>query len=89
MRSIYNQLDKPGKKARRKYKKYLGELISHQVNKTLPEFQPPEYYNSNHYVGTGNIIGMTPDQEYYREFPVDTENIWLHHGYNSYYYLIN
>jgi hypothetical protein len=76
MSSIYNQLDKPSKKARKKYKKYLGTMISHQVSKTLPDFQPPEYYNSNHYVRTGKYIILTPDAGYYEQLPGDPNDIW-------------
>ena len=35
-------------------KKYLGKKLEVFIRKVLPEFESPEYVNSNNYVRTGN-----------------------------------
>ncbi|MGC9342392.1 MAG: lipase family protein [Bacteroidales bacterium] len=88
MRRIYNQLDKPSKKARKEYQKYLGKMISGQIQKSLPGYQPPEYFNSNHYVRTGNFIILHPESDYFEIYPEEADDIWRHHGFKAYFFLI-
>ncbi len=61
LRHLYNKLDKPTRRAQKNYQKYLGKMTSTLVQKSLPEYQSPEYYRSNHYVRTGNTIVLMAD----------------------------
>jgi hypothetical protein len=89
MTNVYNSLDKPAAKANRKFQKYLGKKLEVFVRKVLPEFESPEYVNSNNYVRTGKQIVLYPNAEYYELFPQDKSNIWINHMFESYLYLIN
>jgi hypothetical protein len=84
MKSVYNQLDKPTKKARRNYKKYLGKMTSKTVEKNIPGFIAPELYDSNHYVRTGNIIVLNPNDAYLEEFADDPKKLFIHHIHTPY-----
>ncbi|MCC5936960.1 MAG: lipase family protein [Lunatimonas sp.] len=84
LRRVYNQLDKPAKKARKNYRKYLGTFASKAVTKQLPEFEIPDYYMSNHYVRTGETIVLLPDDAYVREYPDDPKHPFLHHLHQPY-----
>ncbi|MFV0573197.1 MAG: lipase family protein [Xanthomarina gelatinilytica] len=92
LKSIYKNLKKPMDKARNKYQKYLGEEVSKMIRKSLPNFQPPEYFNSNHYMRVGRTIVLYADEEYYKEFPADPKSeyyIFTHHLFEPYKYLLD
>ncbi len=86
---MYNQLSKPPNKAQKRYQKYLGKMTSKSVQKILPGFVPPVYYNSNHYVRTGNMIVLLPDEEYFKLYPESqsSDNLFPHHLHPQYMYL--
>lgn len=84
MKSVYNQLDKPTKKARRNYQKYLGKMTSKTVVKNIPGYVAPAFYDSNHYVRTGNIIVLNPDDAYLKEFPDNPNTLFSHHIHAPY-----
>ncbi len=89
LKYMYNQLSKPPSKAQKRYQKYLGSMTSKTVQKTLPGFVPPAYYSSNHYVRTGNIIVLLPDEAYYQLYPdsQSAQNMFPHHLHPQYIYL--
>lgn len=87
LKHVYNQLTKHNKKAMRRYQKYLGKVASKFVTKQLVGFKSPEYFESNHYVRTGNMIVLYPDTEYYTQFPDSDTNLFVHHSLQSYLYL--
>ncbi len=87
LRRMYNQLDKPARKTQRNYQKYFGKYTSGLVRKSLHELIPPVYYNSNHYVRTGNIVVLFADDAYYKVFPDDPQKTFRHHLHPAYLYL--
>lgn len=91
LKSVYNKLSKPSKKAQRNYEKYLGKMVSKAVKKQLPAFRTPEYYHSNFYVRTGSTIVLTPDASYYQHFQMETKppTIWQHNLPEMYLYLLD
>lgn len=84
---VYKQLTKPTQKAQRKYQKYLGNIVSKFTRKQLKEFEEPVYYESNHYVRTGDIIVLMPDEKYYALYPDSKERVFVHHMLQPYLYL--
>jgi pimeloyl-ACP methyl ester carboxylesterase len=88
MRFGYNQLNKPTRKAMRKYQKYLGHMVGRYVRKQLPEFVPPAYYPSSNYMRAGQPIVLQADAEYYRRFPDNNRNVFVHHLLSPYLYLL-
>jgi len=90
LKSVYNKLDKPTKKAQKNYEKYLGEKTSGFILKSLKGFiPPPNYFHSNNYVRTGATIVLSPDKEYFSIFPADTDNILTHHNFEPYLFLLD
>lgn len=86
---VYKKLTKPAKKARKQYKKYLGNMVSKFVTSELDGFEPPkEYFNSNNYSRTGSMIVLYPKADYYQRFPDNSTNIWEHHFIPPYMYLM-
>jgi len=88
MKRIYTQLDKPTRKAQKKYEKYLGRMTSKFIKKKLPEFVPPKYSESNNYVRTGKTVVLYADDDYYKKFPMVAEDFAIHHNFNAYLYLL-
>ena len=84
---VYNSLDKPTAKANKKFQKYLGKKLEVFVRKVLPEFESPEYVNSNNYVRTGKQIVLYPNEEYFELFPQVKSNIWINHAFEPYLFL--
>jgi pimeloyl-ACP methyl ester carboxylesterase len=87
MNYFYNSLDKPTKKANKRYQKRLGKTLENFIMKSLPEYEPPRYFNSNNYARTGKSIVLYADSAYYQLFPDDPEKIWTHHAFEAYLYL--
>ncbi len=88
LKRVFNKLNKPTKKAQKNYQKYLGKMASKLVKEAIPGYITPEYFNSNHYVRTGNIITLFADSNYYSKFPDNPDNIFCHHFHDAYLYLI-
>ncbi len=84
---FYNSLDKPTKKANKRYQKQLGKTLGIFIKKSLPEYEIPKYYNSSNYTRTGESIVLYADPEYYKLFPNDPGKIWTHHAFEAYQYL--
>jgi len=88
---IYKRITDPSIKSVERYQKYLGEIISKQIQKHYPEFIIPEFAHSNEYVRTGHQVVLAPqDSAYYKEFDIhqDTTKFMLHHSTVAYYYLL-
>ncbi len=88
LRNVYNKLDKPTKKAQKKYEKYLGKMTLKVIRKKLPDFVPPEYSQSNNYARTGQTIVLFADEHYFELFPNNSSDISLHHNFGAYLYLL-
>jgi hypothetical protein len=89
LKHVYNQLDKPTKKAQKNYEKYLGEMTSKIIKQNINGFNPPLYYSSNHYVRTGSTIVLLPDDEYFKQFPDDASKLFPHHFHAQYLVLLD
>jgi len=85
----YKRLYKPAERTRKNYEKYLGRAISKQIRDFLPDFVPPEYYESINYSRAGHTIVLKPTGEYNRIFPDDPENLYAHHLPKNYLFLID
>lgn len=86
---LYKNLEKPPKKANKRYQKYLGKMIGNNIQGALPGFEMPPIYNSNNYVRTGSQIILHTNKAYYKIFPEDPEMIWNHHMFEAYMFLLN
>jgi hypothetical protein len=89
LKKIYNKLDKPTKKAQKRYEKYLGKMTSKIIKKSLPDFVPPQYFESNNYVRTGNTVVLFAGDDYYEKFPAVSHDISTHHNFKAYLYLLD
>jgi len=84
---VFSKLDRRTRKTQRTFEKYLGQLMSKQVRKTLPQFQPPAYSSGNNYMRAGVPIVLQPDETYRRTYPDDPNKIFQHHLFLPYYSL--
>ncbi len=87
-KKVYNNLDHPTQRAKRKFQKYLGDFAGKEVVKTLPSYQSPEFFDSNHFARAGNFIILSPNEEYFRTFPDEKEKTFKHHALQPYLYLL-
>lgn len=88
MNYAYKKLYNPTRKAQKNYQKILGGITSKRVEKLIPGFEAPAYYESNNYVRTGNTIVLLADKEYYEIYPNDEKKIFMHHFHLPYLYLV-
>lgn len=88
LKYVYNQLSKHPLKAQKKYEKFLGHYLYKGIKKQLPDFEEPTYLPSNDYVRTGHTIVLQTDEAYYKKFPNSQTNVFCHHFFIQYYYLI-
>lgn len=89
LKHVYNSLNNPTEKANRKFQKYLGTKLEGYVKKVLPDFESPNYVNSNNYVRTGQQIVLYPNKEYFELFPQDETKVWGNHMFECYLFLTN
>jgi heat shock protein HslJ len=83
----FNRLDKPTRRAQRNYEKYLGRMTAKMVKKTLTHYNPPDYFPSNDYVRTGNMIVLAGDSAYRKIYADTGKNIFIHHFHQPYLFL--
>ena len=88
LRHAYNRLYKTSRRARKTYQRYLGTVVYKLARKTLPQLQQPAYYNSMDYARAGNFIILNADADYYKKFPDSKTNVFVHHGFGAYMYLL-
>lgn len=89
LRHVYNQLDKPTKKAQKKYERYLGKMTSKIIKENIDGYVAPAFYKSNHYVRTGSTIVLLPDEDYYKVYPNDPSQFFIHHLHAPYLMLLD
>ncbi len=90
LKHVLKKLDKPSKKARDNFEKYLGRKLAKFLKPYLPEYIPPKnYFNSMDYVRTGTTISLLPDAAYYEKYPDSDTNQFVHHLHQPYLYLLD
>jgi Lipase (class 3) len=86
-KNIYKNLSKPSLKANKRFQKYMGKLIGGQIEKKMPGYDQPEYYNSSNYSRVGRQHVLYANADYYKIFP-ELGVLWNHHRYEAYIYLL-
>jgi hypothetical protein len=87
LKKKFKKLDKATRKAQKRFEQYLGKLAEKQVKKALPQFQPPNYSNSNNYQRAAVPIILKPNERYREQTSGETKNVFIHHSFEAYYYL--
>lgn len=62
--------------------------MTKQIQNYLPGFEPPSFDHSTNYVRVGNTIVLYADDAYYKIFPNNRGEIWQHHKFEAYFYLL-
>lgn len=89
LKSAYRKMDKPTRKSRRRFEKYLGRKLGKQIEKFVPGFEPPPYVEDNAYVRCGTFVSMVPEADYFSRYPENGgNNTFLHHSILPYLYLM-
>lgn len=88
LKHAYNQLNKPTKKAQRKYEKYLGKVATKFTKDFLNGYARPDFYHSSNYVRTGQTVVLLPDEEYFKKYPDTLDKLFPHHMHEQYLMLL-
>ncbi|WP_343671673.1 lipase family protein [Chitinophaga sp.] len=88
LRYMYGRLDNSSKRAARRMQRVLGKRLYAMVKKTLPGYKMPPFVYSHHYSPAGVPIILAPTADYDTKFPFDGKNIFVHHAYEPYQYLL-
>ena len=83
----YKRLTKPTEKVRRRYQRFFKKYLYKEIHKILPGYEQPPFYNSLNYQRTGVTIVLVPDEEYFRIFKNNSDNLFVHHFIEPYLYL--
>lgn len=89
MNNVYKKLDGSSAKAGRKFRKYLGEKMFTLSSKSLPGFEKPTLHYSMNYATAGTPVVLPTDSSYHTQFPFDGKNVFVHHMYQPYIYLLD
>lgn len=87
LKSRYNKLNRITRKAQKRFKSTLGDMVYKQVKKSQPQLRAPQYADCNNYQRAGIPIVLLPDSAYYRQFPNDPTKIFQHHFFAPYFLL--
>jgi hypothetical protein len=85
---MYNKTDRKTRKAQKKFQKYLGHYVYKIVHKSLPQLKEPKYANGNNYMRAGVPVVLMPDEKYWKQFPQNSDRVFIHHGFEAYYKLL-
>lgn len=85
---VFNKMKNGSYSAMKRYRKYLGGMIFTQIKKTHPQLREPYYVYSGNYSTAGIPVVMLADSAYYRKFVFNGKNIFVHHSYDAYEYLV-
>ncbi len=85
---VYDRLNNPTIRSKRRFKKYLGKKAAGFVKKNLKGFKEPEYVHSTNYVRAGATIVLMPDEPYNAKYPSDNNNAFIHHLHDPYLLLL-
>lgn len=89
IKHMYNRMRKGSEKAAARYKNYLGKGVGKLVRKSLPGYVPPDYADGSNYMTAGSPIILMPNAAYKEKFPDGSTDIFLHHLYAPYFFLLN
>lgn len=85
---VYNKMNRTTRKANRTFKKYLGKTMYKFVRKSLKQYNQPEYAISLNYQRAGIPIVLRGNADYYKLYPDNRSNFFIHHMPDPYYYLM-
>ncbi len=85
---MYGRLDRATKRASRRMQKTLGKLAYQRVKKVMPGYQRPDFVESHNYMPAGAPVILYPDATYDLKFPFDGKNVFVHHMFEPYAYLL-
>lgn len=88
LKHVYHRLSKTPHRAQRTYEHYVGRMAYKQVRKYMPYFEQPAYSGTSNYMRAGSPIALQPDADYYQHFPDSGNNVFRHHIFEPYYFLM-
>ncbi|HMP91858.1 MAG TPA: lipase family protein [Phnomibacter sp.] len=86
---VYRKLRNSSQKAQRRFTRYLGNKLNPMVRKALPNLQVPPYAPTNNYATAGAPVILMPNYAYKQQFVMEGNNVFVHHLYAPYLYLLN
>ena len=85
---IYGRLDRPTKRASRRMQRILGKIAYKQAGKTVKGYERPDFVNSHNYTPAGSPVILYPQLGYDEKFPFDGKNVFVHHMFAPYVFLL-
>ncbi len=89
MSHVYRKLDRPTRKAGRRFVKYMGKMPERMTKKVIPGLEMPAFAGTNNYVRTGNTIVLYPDEAYLKDYPAKSADVFIHHFHKPYLVLLD
>lgn len=86
---IIRKMNRSARHARRRFEKYLAHKAGRLVRKQIDGFPRQQYIRSMNYAPCGVPVILQPDKHYYELYKPDPKNIFRHHGFGPYLYLLN
>jgi len=88
LKHVYKRLSKTTHKAQHTFEKYTGRMAYTQVKKYMPGLEQPHYSSSANFMRAGTPIVLQADADYYKIYPDTGSNIFRHHLFGPYLYLL-
>lgn len=89
MNYMYKSMRNGSRKAAKRYNRFLGNGVGKQVAKRLPGFVPPQLLQQNNYSTAGAPVILKGSKTYQEKYVNDSSNVFLHHNYAPYLFLLN
>lgn len=88
IKSKFNKMKNRTRRAQKSFEKNLGHMLYKYVRKVLPQLRETQYAHDNNYQRAGLPVILQPNVEYYKQFPNETTNVFQHHLFAPYYFLV-
>lgn len=86
---LIRKMNRTAKRARKRFTKYLAKRTGKLVRKKMDGFPKQYYAETMNYAPCGVPVILQPDKHYYELYKTDSKNIFKHHGFGPYLYLLN
>lgn len=88
MKHVYRQLRKNSSRASKTFRKYLGDKLYKPVTASVKDFERPALVKTMHYATAGVPVILMTDSTYHEQFSYDGSNVFVHHMFVPYMYLL-
>ncbi len=88
LKHVYNKTNRATRRAQRRFEHYLGRTAYRFLHRFMPDGERPHFVHSANYMPAGTLVVLVPDAAYDKQFEKVKYNMFMHHFFEQYYFLV-